>query len=169
MAADVYKLQNVTIHTARQQLEAAGVLNPWSGLDQIREMAAEINSGIASISKLSLEQRRELIDRLIEKGAQVKNPFIYDSDLRTEAAKAGVKRKVLNFRGVSEKELRLMDALAAQVHWKDLGGYARLCDKVIKGPRPKNRKELTAVCAALRSMIKRQEARSAEVPDEGHG
>jgi hypothetical protein len=57
-----------------------GVLDPWSGLDRIREMAAELNLGIRSISRLNIEQRRALIDRLIEMGAQVKNPVIYDSD-----------------------------------------------------------------------------------------
>jgi hypothetical protein len=51
----VYKLQNVAIHTARAQLETAGVLDPWFG--QIREMAAEINLGVRSISNLNIEQR----------------------------------------------------------------------------------------------------------------
>jgi hypothetical protein len=51
----------VAIHKARAQLEPQGILDPWSGLDQIREMAAEINLGARSISRLNIEQRRALI------------------------------------------------------------------------------------------------------------
>jgi len=57
----VYKHQNVAIHKARAQLEPHGILDPWSGLDQIREMAAEINLGARSISWLNIEQRRALL------------------------------------------------------------------------------------------------------------
>jgi len=58
----VYKHQNVAIHKAHAQLEPQGILDPWSGLDQIREMAAaEINLGARSISRLNIEQRRALI------------------------------------------------------------------------------------------------------------
>ena len=127
-------------------------------------MAGEINDGVESISKLSLEQRRELIGRLIDLGARVKNPQVYESDLRAEAVRAGVKRKVLNFSAVSEKQLRMMDALAGQVNWRSTDGFERVCNKVIKAPRPKNGKEFTAVVAALRSIVKKQEAaRAAEV------
>jgi hypothetical protein len=53
----VYKLQNAAIHLARQQLEASGALDPWSGLEQVRDMAAELNLGVRSISSLNIEQR----------------------------------------------------------------------------------------------------------------
>lgn len=76
----VYELQNKAIHKARAELEALGVFDPWDGLNQIRTMAGEINLGIRSISKLNIEQRRALIDRLIGMGARVKNPVIYASD-----------------------------------------------------------------------------------------
>jgi hypothetical protein len=58
----VYKLKNVATHKAPAMLEALGVLDPWDGLNQIREMAAEMNLGIRSISSLNLEQRRALIE-----------------------------------------------------------------------------------------------------------
>ena len=65
---------------------------PWSGLDQIREMAAEINLGIRSISRLNIEQRRALIDRLIKMGAQVKNRVIYDSDRPATSPRSSIAR-----------------------------------------------------------------------------
>jgi hypothetical protein len=40
----VYKHQNVAIHKTRAQLEPQGILDPWSGVDQIREMAARDKS-----------------------------------------------------------------------------------------------------------------------------
>jgi len=39
---DLYKVQNIAIHAARQQLESLGVLDPWSGLEQVPEMVADI-------------------------------------------------------------------------------------------------------------------------------
>jgi hypothetical protein len=155
---EVYKLQNVAIHKARAELEGAGVLNPWSGLEQVRDMAAELNSGVRSISSLNIAQRRALIERLIGMGAKVRNPVIYESDLRAEAARSGKKRKVLTFVAGGEKQLRMMDALATRVNWRNPDGFTRLCEKVIKAPRPTRRKQVTAICAALRSMIKKQAA-----------
>ena len=67
----VYKLQNVAIHTARAQLEMQGILDPWSGLDRIREMAAQVKNpvmydsdrpagNVAPFTKTSEEQLRML-------------------------------------------------------------------------------------------------------------
>ena len=141
----VYYLQNVAIHAARAELENMGVLDPWAGLEQIREMAAAMNLGIRSISSLSVEQRAALIDRLIEMGATVKNPVIYDSDRQ-----AG---KVARFPGVKEGQLRMLDALAARVTWREKDGYLRFCHKVIKAPRPRNSREVTTLRLALESLI----------------
>ena len=113
----IYKLQNAAIHKARAELEAMGVLDPWAGLEQIRDLAAEINLGVRSISSLNIEQRRMLIDRLIEMGARVKNPIIYASD-----RPAG---NVAPFTKTSEEQLRMVDAIAAQVKWKEQDGYLR--------------------------------------------
>jgi hypothetical protein len=84
-------------------------------------MAAELNLGIRSISRLNIEQRRALIDRLIEMGAQVKNPVIYDSD-----RPAG---NVAPFTKTSEEQLRMLDTLASQVRWREKDGYLRFCYK----------------------------------------
>lgn len=150
----VYYLQNHAIHKARAQLEAQGVIDPWAGLDQIRQMAAELNLGIASISKLSLDQRRALIDRLIGMGAQVKNPFIYASDTKAET---GGPRKVLICSRVSEKQLRMLDRFAAQIQWRELG-YLRFCHRVIKCPRPHNSRQVTTLRVALESLLAQQHA-----------
>jgi hypothetical protein len=144
----VYKLQNVAIHTARAQLEMQGILDPWSGLDRIREMAAELNLGIRSISRLNIEQRRALIERLIEMGAQVKNPVMYDSD-----RPAG---NVAPFTKTSEEQLRMLDTLAGQVRWCEKDGYLRFCYKVIKAPRPRNSREVTTLRLALESLRSQQ-------------
>lgn len=151
----VYYLQNNAIQKAREQLEYSGVLDPWSGLDQIREIAAELNAGNASISSLSLTQREVLIDRLIAIGAQVRNPHIYDSDLKAEAGDAPVKkepRKVLVFSRVREDQLRMLDAEAAKVRWHTPDGYKRFCWKLLKSPRPRNSREVTKLRLALESM-----------------
>lgn len=79
---DNYSRQNSTIHQARSQLERLGVFDPKTSLDRLRDIAAELNDGIRSISALSLEQRKILIDRLISMGAKVRNVSIYESDLR---------------------------------------------------------------------------------------
>ncbi|MBI4528755.1 MAG: hypothetical protein HY695_33575 [Deltaproteobacteria bacterium] len=162
MARLVYSLQNVAIHEARRQLEAKGVLDPWAGLDQIRDMAAQINGGIRSISKLSLEQRRILIERLIQKGAQVRNPHIYESDLKAEREASGLKgpRKVLLFSRVNEEQLRLVDALAARISWPKPDSYERFVQKLFGAPRPRNDREVTRLATILRSMIERQEKKA---------
>ena len=144
----VYGLQNKAIHKARAELEAMGILDPWSGLEQIRDMAAEMNLGIRSISSLNIEQRRALIDRLIEMGARVKNPVIYASD-----RPAG---NVAPFTKISEEQLRMLDTLAAQVSWREKDGYLRFCHKVIKAPRPRNSREVTTLRLALESMLHHQ-------------
>jgi len=126
-----------------------GILDPWSGFDRIRDMAAELNLGIRSISRLNIEQRRVLIDRLIdEMGAQVKNPVIYDSD-----RPAG---NVAPFIKTSEEQLRMLDTLAGQVRWREKDGYLRFCYKVIKAPRPRNSREVTTLRLALESLRSQQ-------------
>ena len=157
---NVYKLQNIAIHKARAQLEGQGVLDPWSGLDQVRAMAAELNLGIPSISKLSLDQRRLLIDRLIEMGARVKNPFIYDSDLKTETCLSNERRKVLPFRRLAEAQLRMVDSIASKIRWRERDGYLRFCHKVIKVPRPRNAREVTTLRIALESILHQQKQES---------
>lgn len=162
---NVYSLQNRAIHAARAQLEVAGILDPWSGLEQIRNMAGEINGGIQSVSRLSLEQRRLLIERLIEKGASVKNPILYPSDFKAEAARSGRKSNVLAFSRVTEKQLRMLDALASRVHWPRPDSCQRFCIKLFNAPRPRNRKEVDRLAAILRSMTKRQGSKAR--PDRG--
>jgi hypothetical protein len=156
--AGVYSLQNVAIHAARAQLEKVGVLDPRAGLDQVRDMAAEISGGIRSISQLSLEQRRLLIERLIEKGALVRNPHIYTSDLASEAALGG-SRKILFFSRVTERQLRMLDTLATQILWQSSDAYERLCVRLFNASVPRNNKEATQLAAILRSMIEQQRAR----------
>lgn len=151
-SSSVYRLQNVAIHKARAQLEERGILNPWDGLNQVREMAAALNLGIASISKLSLEQRRELIDQLIAKGAEVRNPTIYPGDLKAEAARSGYTRKVIVYSRVTDEQLQMLDILAGQIRWREKDGYLRFCYKMLKGPRPRNSKEVTRLRLALQSM-----------------
>lgn len=153
--SDVYKLQNRAIHEARRQLERKGIISPWASLDQIREMAAELNHGILSISKLSLDQRRSLIEKLIEMGANVKNPILYDSDLRAETAGRGVKRKVLEFTQLTEKQLRWVDGLAAQVQWSHANDYARLQNKLFGG-QPKTSKQLQRLAHVVRGILNKQ-------------
>lgn len=151
-----YGIQNVAIHAARAQLEKQGVFDPLSSLDQIRDMAGEINDGVRSISQLSLEQRRELIARLKLMGADVKNPVLYESDFKAEAAATGVRRKVLTFSRVTEKQLRMLDSLAVQIDWYRTDSYAHLQEKLFNAPRPKNAKEVNHLACVLRSMLERQ-------------
>lgn len=158
---DVYKLQNSAIHEARRQLESSGALDPWQSLEQIRGMAAEINQGVASISKLSLEQRRDLIDQLIEKGARVKNPSFYESDLKAESARSGRKRKVLKLTRVNERQRRLIDTLAAQIVWPHSDSLQSLCLKLFNASEPRNSKEVKHVVAVLNEIIERDKKRAA--------
>jgi len=111
-------------------------------------MAAEINLGFRSISSLNIEQRRALIDRLIEMGARVKNPVVYYSD-----RPAG---NIAPFMKISEEQLRMLDTLAAQVAWREKDGYFRFCHKVIKASRPRNSREVTTLRLALESLINQQ-------------
>lgn len=164
MNAEVYKFQNSAIHEARSQLEEKGILDPWASLDQLREMAAEINGGIRSVSRLSLEERRELIDQLIELGANVRNPGIYDSDLKTEAAARGVKRKVLNFTQVTEKQLRWVDGLAARVQWSNPNAYTCLQERLLGVPRPRTKKQLQRLAYVIRGILNKQEKNAAQGP-----
>lgn len=156
----VYCLQNHAIHRARAQLEEKGVLDPWSGLDQIRDMAAKLNLGLASISKLSLQQRQTLIENLKEMGARVKNPHIYPSDLEEERRLSDSKapRKVVLFNSVDECAQRMIDTLAAKILWRAPDGYKALCLKLIGSPLPRNAREVTKLRLALLSIIKQQQA-----------
>lgn len=162
----VYYLQNQAIHRARAQLEENGALDPWSGLDQVRTMAAELNLGLASISKLSLKQRETLIDKLKSMGAQVKNPHIYPGDLDEEHKLSGSKspRKVILFNNVGEGAQRMLDTLAAKIVWRAPDGYKALCLKLIRSPLPRNAHEVTKLRLTLLSIIKQQEAaRASEI------
>jgi len=158
--SQAYKLQNIAIHSARAQLERMGILDPWNGLEQIRDMAGELNLGIRSISRLSLDQRRTLIDKLYEMGARVKNPFIYDSDRKTEGTRSGNKQsgKVIFYSRVTEDQLRMLDILASKVQWRTPDGYLRFCHKLIKCPRPLNSRQVTTVRLALASLVDQQRA-----------
>jgi len=155
----VYYLQNKAIQKARFELERVGTFQKSTGLDEIREMAGQINLGIESISRLSLKQREVLIDKLKEKGAHVRNPHIYDSDLREEQALSLSKqpRKIALFRFPGESQLRMLDTLAARIHWRSEDGYLLFCYKTIKSPRPRNNREVTKIRAALMSMIEQQD------------
>lgn len=151
----VYYLQNNAIQAAREQLERSGVLDPLAGLNQIRNLAADLNSGKASISSLSLTQRETLIDQLIGMGAQVRNPHIYGSDLKAEAGGSPVKkepRNILVFSRVREDQLRMLDTLATKVAWRAPDGYKRLCWKLLRSPRPRNSREVTKLRLALESI-----------------
>lgn len=159
--AHVYSLQNTAIHRARAELEQNGVLDPGLGIEQIRDMAGELNRGLRSVSSLSLEQRRMLIDRLVEMGARVRNPHIYASDLVAESAARGEKgpRKIIVYPYPSEEQLRMVDALAGQIGWQTPDGYARFCHKLFRAPRPRNGRELTRLRLALQSMIDQERVR----------
>jgi hypothetical protein len=125
--SSVYYLQNRAIHAARAELEAKGIIEKGQSLEMCRFLAGKLNLGIASVSKLSLTQRETLIGRLIEMGATVKNPILYASDRGSE--------KIAPFTKVSEEQLRMVDALAARVAWKEKDGYLRFCHKLLKAPR----------------------------------
>lgn len=155
----VYDLQNKVIHAARYDLERKGIIEEGKSLDMCRHLAGKINLGIESISRLSITQRSKLIDLLIEMGAAVRNPKIYAADLAAESG-----GKVAGYRLVRESQLRMLDALAAQVGWREPDGYARLAYKVIKAPRPRNSKEVTTLRLALQSILDQQRARAAQTP-----
>jgi len=156
----VYYLQNVAIHTARVQLEETGVIAPNKSLEMARWIAGQLNGGKESISSLSLTQRSGLIEKLIEMGARVRNPHIYESDLAAERGSAPAKkepRKVLVFSLVKEDQIRMLDTLAAKVRWHTPDGYKRFCWKLLRAPRPRNSTEVTKLRLALESMAARSE------------
>ncbi len=114
--------------------------------------------GIRSISSLSLKQRELLIDRLMGKGAQVKNPHIYQSDLEEERKLSDSKnpRKIILFSEPKEDQLRMIDTLANRVLWRSPDGYLRLCHKLFRAPRPRNSNEVTRLRLTLLSLISQQ-------------
>mgnify|MGYP003393906337 FL=1 len=147
----VYAIQNTAIHAARAELEKMGVIEAGRSMEMCRYLAGKINLGIESISSLSLKQREQLIDMLIEMGATVRNPHVYTSDLSYDnAVKSG---RVVGFSTPKETQLRMVDALAAQVVWRQHDGYLRFCYKVIKAPRPRNSREVTTLKLALQSLL----------------
>lgn len=154
MKSKVYDIQNKAIHTARAELEKKGVLDKGKSLEACRYLAGKINLGIESLSRLSLKQREALINMLIEMGATVRNPHVYESDLKAEAVRGG--SKVVGFSAPKEDQLRMIDSLAAQIRWRETDGYLRFCHKIIKAPRPRNSKEITTLRLALLSIIDQQ-------------
>jgi hypothetical protein len=162
----VYYLQNNAIHAARAQLEDGSVIAPGKSLEMARWIAGEINGGKQSISSLSLTQREALIAKLIEMGAQVRNPQIYDSDLAAERGARGTKepRKVVVFSRVHENQFRMLDTLAAQVRWHTPNGYKWFCWKLLKSPRPRNSREVTKLRLALQSLIRQTPSPDPKTP-----
>jgi hypothetical protein len=156
--AKVYDLQNRAIHEARAELERKAILEAGRSLDVIRELAGKINLGINSISRLSLKQREILIEQLKEMGATVRNPHIYDSDLTKEWTLSGKKerRKIVLFSEPKEDQLRMVDAIAAQISWHEQDGYTHFCRKFLKSPRPRNSREVTKLRLALESILEQQ-------------
>jgi hypothetical protein len=69
-AREIYIKQNKVLHLARQQLGMT--------LDELRQIARGIGEK-PSISSLSLEQRRDLIELLIQAGANVENVMLPDA------------------------------------------------------------------------------------------
>lgn len=161
----IYYLQNQTIHRARAQLEEKGILDPWSSLEQVRDLAAELNLGLRSVSKLSLKQRETLIEKLKAMGVQVKNPHIYPSDLEEERHLSGSKdpRKIVLFNAVGEGAQRMLDTLASKIFWRAPDGFKALCLKLIGSERPRNSREVTKLRLVLQSILDQQlKARAAE-------
>ncbi len=155
---EVYYLQNVVIHSAIADLVSRGVFGSDGALNRVRELAGKINLGILSISRLSLKQRELLINNLREMGATIRNPHIYQSDLAAEHTLSGKKvQKIVLFSEPKEHQLRMLDALAARIRWKEADGYLRFCHKMLKSPRPRNSKEVTKLRLALESILKQQE------------
>ena len=92
-------------------------------------------------------------------GAQVRNPHIYDSDLREERLAAGSKepRKIILFSEPKEDQLRMLDTLASQIHWREQDGYLRFSYKILCAPRPRNSREVTKLRLTLQSLISQQQ------------
>lgn len=148
----VYYAQNKALHKARAQLGLS--------VDELRTMASAINLGIESISRLSLAQRAALIERLNGMGAKVRNPIPTSYDLAEE------KGKVIRFPALSEKQLKMLEDLAAHVTWREADGYLRFCHKTIKAPAPRNHREVTTLRLALQSMLRQQSDRQAVGPSD---
>lgn len=162
MRSNVYNLQNQAIHEARAQLEKLGVMVPGDSLNHVRAMAGELNGNVQSISSLSLDQRRDLINRLNALGARVRNPAIYASDYAAERGASPRKepKKVIVYAEASESQLKMLDALAARVVWKEPDGYVRFTIQQIKCTRPMNNRHVTKLRCALLSILKQQTERA---------
>ena len=119
-------------------------------------MAAKLNLGLLSISKLSLQQRATLIEKLKMMGARVKNPHIYPSDLEEERRLSCSKepRKIIIFNNVGEAAQRMLDTLAGKIHWRAPDGYKALCLKLIGSERPRNAREVTKLRLTLLSILR---------------
>jgi hypothetical protein len=150
----MYYAQNQALHKARAQLG-------WS-LDELRAKAAELNLGIASLSKLSLTQRHALLVELLRCGATVRNPTITRYDLEEEQRASG---KLTRFPYVTDAQLQMLAALAGQVQWREQDGYLRFCLATIKAPAPRNGREVTTIRLALESLIRQQ----SPLPSVGEG
>ncbi len=92
------------------------------------------------------------------KGAQVKNPHIYQSDLEEERKLSDSKnpRKIILFSEPKEDQFRMIDTLANRVLWRSPDGYLRLCHKLFRAPRPRNSNEVTRLRLTLLSLISQQ-------------
>jgi len=148
----VYYAQNKALHKARAQLGLS--------VEELRLMAGALNLGIASISRLSLTQRAQLIDRLNALGAQVRNPQLTEYDLAEENG------KVTRFPVPTAKQITILAALAARIEWREADGYLRFCHKTIKAPAPRNHREVTTLLLALRSLLKQQQDRQTVGPSD---
>lgn len=163
MKPRAYILQNKAIHEARAQLEKLGVMVPGDSLNAVRAIAGELNLGVQSISRLTLQQRRTLIDRLNGMGARVRNPAIYKSDYDAERGTVGPgkeQKRVFVYSEASEPQLKMLDSMAARVRWNEPDGYLRFCVKQIKCTRPMNNRQVTKLRCALLSLIAQQNADS---------
>jgi len=115
-------------------------------------MLVNLRVNIESISSLSLKQREILIDGLKSMGAQGRNPKIYESDLSAERSPSGSKepRKIIVYPYPTEDQLRMVDTLANQIHWREQDGYLCVCYKILKSSPGR---EVTKLRLALESII----------------
>ena len=132
-------------------------------IDDLRVMAGSINLGIASLSRLSLDQRHALIERLRSLGATAKNPEITRYDYEEEARAQG---KLTRFPAISDKQLKMLTLLADQVQWREPDGYLRFCHTTIKAPAARNAREVTTLRLALQSLITQQQKTEREIETE---
>ncbi|MGE0680006.1 MAG: hypothetical protein AB7P69_03710 [Candidatus Binatia bacterium] len=125
-------------------------------LDDLREMAAAIDPlHRRSLSLLSLTQRRELLDDLITKGADVRNPQLTEQEVG-EARRADRGGKLIRFPAISSAEEEMIKKMAAHIHWREPDGFLRLCHKLIKSSFPRNHREVTTMRLALQSLLQQQ-------------